>query len=220
MALPKGFGRTIKGLIAQGYKPKDAMKEAWRIHRSSGPGMKKGPLYNPRKKKSRATYHATRRPIARLRSIGLHARKNISKNPFTFGKGIKLSSQKAKAIAKRNGISRLPRMGHYLQLNKDQKLYNDSGSYFLVGYFDEKEFDRSRQYENPIAIYNPVHRKKWTLLYGEVVELKAIKTTGEYRGQPFKHKFTTKVLALGLPNGDVLLQSASGIRLWDFDNRI
>ena len=147
MAVPKGFGRTIKALIAQGYKPKDAMKEAWRLHRSSAPGMKKGPLYNPKRKRGM-------RVVARLRSTGLHARKHTS-----------------------------------------------SG-------------------KNPIAIYNPSGKKKWTLLYGEVIEIKAIKTTGEHRGEPFRHIFATKVLALGLPNGDVLLQSPTRIRLWDFEKNI
>jgi len=37
--LPSGFGKTLKALYAQGYTSKDAMREAWKIHRGSGPGM-------------------------------------------------------------------------------------------------------------------------------------------------------------------------------------
>jgi len=39
--LPSGFGKTLKALYAQGYDKKDAFREAWKIHRGSGPGMSK-----------------------------------------------------------------------------------------------------------------------------------------------------------------------------------
>jgi len=87
-------------------------------------------------------------------------KENLNKNPQTYGKGIRLSPQKARAIVKRNGLSRLPRMGYNLKLNESQLLFNDGGSYYLVGEFNDKEFDRSRQWNdstknNPIAVYNP-----------------------------------------------------------------
>lgn len=37
--LPEKFKTTLRGLIAQGWKPKDAMREAWRVYKGTGPGM-------------------------------------------------------------------------------------------------------------------------------------------------------------------------------------
>jgi hypothetical protein len=72
--------------------------------------------------------------------------------------------------------------------------------------------------KNPIAIYNP--NPRGVLIYGEVTELRAVKTSGPHKGQGFRHPFSSRVAAIGLTNGDVLLRGSNGQRLWDYDENI
>jgi Arc/MetJ-type ribon-helix-helix transcriptional regulator len=65
--------------------------------------------------------------------------------------------------------------------------------------------------KNPIAVYNPRHGVK---LPATDVELRYIRTAGEWKGEPFKHPFKSSVSLIGLPDGNVLIKSNSGKRLW------
>jgi len=141
-------------------------------------------------------------------------KENLNKNPQTYGKGIRLSPQKARAIVKRNGLSRLPRMGYNLKLNESQLLFNDGGSYYLVGEFNDKEFDRSRQWNdstknNPIAVYNPPSGKPLPM---SIIEIRYQRTGGEYKRDLFKHTFKHRPKVYGLPDGSILIKGSA--RLW------
>lgn len=76
--------------------------------------------------------------------------------------------------------------------------------------------------KNPIAIYglgNPGNRisaKIEGVIYNRVIEVRAQKT-GAWRPGFYRHPFAkrTQVCMLALDNGDILLHSKSGKRLWE-----
>lgn len=76
---------------------------------------------------------------------------------------------------------------------------------------------------NPIAIYNPkksVDTPNGILIYGRCLYIvcRKIQDTRFKRGLPFRHNFSkaSQVRVIGLPNGDVLLKSATGQKLHTF----
>lgn len=78
----------------------------------------------------------------------------------------------------------------------------------------------SKKYrKNPIAIFgNPPHgvnARVAGILYNEVIEVRARKT-GYKRGF-YKHPFETEVMLLALDNGDLLIHSKDGHKLWERD---
>jgi hypothetical protein len=73
------------------------------------------------------------------------------------------------------------------------------------------KWSRRVKRKNPIAVYNPRHGVK---LPATDIELRYIRTAGEWKGEPFKHPFKSSVSLIGLPDGNVLLKSNSNKRLW------
>jgi len=74
-----------------------------------------------------------------------------------------------------------------------------------------RKWSRRVKRKNPIAVYNPRHGVK---LPATDIELRYIRTAGEWKGEPFKHPFKSSVSLIGLPDGNVLIKSNSGKRLW------
>lgn len=71
------------------------------------------------------------------------------------------------------------------------------------------------------------YRKRWgnnprggKILYGKILEIRGVKMKGFHRGRAFRHVFEHSVEAVGLSNGQVLLRSPHGFRLWDYENNI
>jgi hypothetical protein len=69
---------------------------------------------------------------------------------------------------------------------------------------------RSKIPKNPIAIYNP---RSGTKLPASNIEIRYRRVGGEYNGQWFRHPYKSASL-VGLPDGNVLIKSNSGKRLW------
>jgi hypothetical protein len=196
--LPTGFGKTLKGLIAQGYSPKDAMREAWKLHKASGPGMKKGKLYNPETKKQK---------IARYKKLAKHYRERQWE--------AMQAGNKKEAEAIRRELKNLEAYLNKLSENRNPVTHRTALKYARALVKHEREGVKRK---NPIAIYNP--NPRGVLIYGEVTELRAVKTSGPHKGQGFRHPFSSRVAAIGLTNGDVLLRGSNGQRLWDYDENI
>lgn len=222
--LPTGFGKTLKALYAQGYTSKDAMREAWKIHHGSGPGMTRKPLQrNPKTKfRSRAYIHTQTQAnawtkeldkfnngqpsyIRDKRQAGIVAAELdrwIAKNPISHKKALRYARELVKhekAGVKKNPIVVYnPEMRPRIQVSKKSHRGKLRPKSPLKGYRI-----------NPRSIVAgaatlPMHN----------VEIRYQRSTGEYRSEWFKHPFHSTVEILGLQDGSILIRSKSGKKLW------
>lgn len=70
---------------------------------------------------------------------------------------------------------------------------------------------KPRSFKNPIAIYNPPRGEKLPMA---VIEIRYLRTGGQYSRELFKHKFkaNNRPMVYGLPDGSVLLKGKN--KLW------
>lgn len=67
--------------------------------------------------------------------------------------------------------------------------------------------------KNPIAVYNPV-RYQGEPIPATQIEIRYRRTDGQYAGQWFRHAYGRTARLIGMSNGNVLISSANGKRLW------
>lgn len=258
--LPKGL---LKEVIEEGYKPPEAMKEAWRRvklqKRRYGERMSHGGGYplghtgrnKPRKRKPHkltfstwliavekefdlagvypkwsgftakqlyqayspkkaaelliATSKRRKNPVLKFKDLKeedafiFEAEKTMPSSGMALGPWIKFDNRtyyKDKALSP-GQIRHLIRVGSInVKVIKTGEVINPN---------------RQKTRKNPIAFYNPAVDQ---LIYGRVLEIRAVKTSGPHRGERYSHKFGPHVQAVGLSNGWVLLKSTDGARLW------
>jgi ribosomal protein L40E len=65
--------------------------------------------------------------------------------------------------------------------------------------------------KNPIAIYNP---KNGVKLPASKIEIRYRRVGGRYNGQWFRHEFKSSVALIGMSDGNILIKSISGRKLW------
>jgi hypothetical protein len=214
--LPEKFKTTLRGLIAQGWAPRDAMKEAWRVYKGEKPGMTRRKL-NPGK-------NVTGMTTKQLREF---ARKP---NPMLWYPTEKRAEIALRELTKYHDIKKA-------RIVKGVK--NGIWGYKIYWTYSKK----SRK--NPLVVYNPEmrprvqvskksHRGKLrphsplkgyrinprsivtgaSVLPLKNVEIRYQRANGEYRGEWFRHPFKSSVEVLGLVDGSILIRSISGKKLW------
>jgi len=171
----------------------EALSRAWKVYRREYPMG--APQYHERsgsEQMKRSAIKSTFRNVRKKKaSLGKY---DINHNPREMRPRIKVS--KRKRIGKLR--ARSPLKGFKINRYRIKKRKISLG---------KQNINRT----NPIAVYNP---RNGTKLPASQIEIRYKRLGGEYSGEWFKHAFKGSVSLIGLRNGDVLIKSNSGKRLW------